>query len=52
MNTVKGSVSREDIETFQRDGVVLLKGIFKDWVEPLRAGVEHNMQHPGEFGKY
>lgn len=30
---------------------MLLKGLFKDWVEPLRTGIEHNMREPGEFGK-
>jgi len=44
-------LSHDDIDTFQRDGVVLIKGLFKDWVEPLRAGIDHNMQSPGEFGK-
>ncbi len=40
-----------DVQAFQRDGVVIIRGLFKDWVEPLRAGIEHNMQDPGEFGK-
>ena len=44
-------LSHNDIDTFQRDGVVLIKGLFKDWVESLRAGIDHNMQNPGEFGK-
>jgi len=47
-NTV---LDRADVETFQRDGVILIKGLFKDWVDPLRAGIAHNMQEPGEFGK-
>ncbi|MGI9406493.1 MAG: phytanoyl-CoA dioxygenase family protein, partial [Hyphomicrobiaceae bacterium] len=28
------------------EGVVLLKGTFRDWVEPLRAGIERNMADP------
>lgn len=39
------------IEKFQTDGVVLIRGLFKDWIEPLRAGIEHNMQSPGDYGK-
>ena len=35
-----------DIESFQRDGVVCLRGVFTDWVEPLRAGLERNLADP------
>mgnify|MGYP003347059448 CR=1 FL=1 len=32
-------VSDEAVETYQRDGVVVLRGVFRDWVEPLLAGM-------------
>jgi ectoine hydroxylase-related dioxygenase (phytanoyl-CoA dioxygenase family) len=35
------------IADFQRDGAVVLRGVFADWVESLRAGVERNMAEPG-----
>ncbi len=35
-----------DIDRFQADGVLLLRGVFRDWVEPLRAGVAANMANP------
>lgn len=38
-----------DIEAYQRDGVVLVRGLFRDQVETLRAGIERNMQEPGPF---
>jgi ectoine hydroxylase-related dioxygenase (phytanoyl-CoA dioxygenase family) len=38
-----------DIETFQRDGVVLLRGAFADWVEPLRAGLQRNLERPQDY---
>ena len=38
-----------DIEIFQRDGVVLLRGLFADWVEPLRAGLQRNLEAPERF---
>ena len=41
------SVTPQMIEDFQRDGVVLVKGLWKDWVAPLRAGIERNMAEPG-----
>jgi ectoine hydroxylase-related dioxygenase (phytanoyl-CoA dioxygenase family) len=36
----------EDVEAFRRDGVVCLRGVFADWVEPLRAGLERNLADP------
>ncbi len=38
------------VADFQRDGVVLVKGLWADWVEPLRAGIERNMAEPGPYG--
>jgi len=38
-----------DIEAYQRDGVVLLKGAFADWVEPLRAGLDRNLAAPEAY---
>ena len=38
------------VEDYQRDGVVLVKGLWKDWVEPLRAGVQRNINEPGPYG--
>ena len=42
-------VTQEQIDTFQSDGVVLIKGLFADHVETLRAGIERNMAEPGPF---
>ncbi|MBM3352304.1 MAG: phytanoyl-CoA dioxygenase [Betaproteobacteria bacterium] len=35
-----------DIELFQADGAIVLRGVFRDWVEPLRAGVARNRASP------
>jgi ectoine hydroxylase-related dioxygenase (phytanoyl-CoA dioxygenase family) len=43
-------VTDQMVEDFQRDGAVLVKGLWKDWVEPLRAGIERNMTEPGPYG--
>ena len=37
------TANKVDIETFQKDGVVLLKNLLPEWVEPLRAGLQRNM---------
>jgi ectoine hydroxylase-related dioxygenase (phytanoyl-CoA dioxygenase family) len=42
-------VTEHHIRTFQRDGVVLIPGLFKDHVEMLRAGIERNMTEPGPY---
>ena len=41
------SVSEEMVEDFQRDGAVLIRGMWAHWVETLRAGVARNMAAPG-----
>ena len=42
-------ITDEMIETYQRDGVVLIKGLWADWVDVLRAGIERNMTEPGPY---
>jgi len=39
----------EDIETFRRDGVVLLRGASSEWVDSLRAGLQRNLDNPQQF---
>lgn len=42
-------VTDTDIEAYQRDGAVVIRGLFKDWVETIRAGIERNLREPGEY---
>ena len=42
-------VTQADIDTFQRDGVVFIKGLFADHVDALRTGIAYNMAHPGPY---
>ena len=44
MNTA--NITDTQIEEFQRDGAVLLKGAFADYVEPLRKAIEENKANP------
>ena len=37
------------IEAFKRDGVVLIKGLYSDQVDTLKAGIKRNMNEPGPF---
>ena len=43
------AANQADIEQFQQDGVVLLKGAFFDWVNTLRAGLQRNLDNPQQF---
>jgi len=42
-------LTQEHIDTYQRDGVALIKGLFKEHVESIRAGIERNMEEPGPY---
>jgi ectoine hydroxylase-related dioxygenase (phytanoyl-CoA dioxygenase family) len=42
-------ITQTHIDDFQRDGVVLIKGLFGDHVETLRAGIARNMNEPGPY---
>jgi len=41
-----GTPSSDEIAAFRHDGAVVLRGVFADWVERLRAGVERNIASP------
>jgi ectoine hydroxylase-related dioxygenase (phytanoyl-CoA dioxygenase family) len=43
------AASTEDIETFRRDGVVLLPGASTEWVDCLRAGLQRNLDNPRQY---
>ncbi|MEZ5913727.1 MAG: phytanoyl-CoA dioxygenase family protein [Paracoccaceae bacterium] len=42
-------VTPQMIEAYQRDGVVLIPGLWADWVTPIAAGIERNMAAPGPY---
>ncbi|MET1028357.1 MAG: phytanoyl-CoA dioxygenase family protein [Dongiaceae bacterium] len=44
------SLPSDQIATYQRDGAVVLRGVFTNWVETLRRGCERNMAEPGPYG--
>lgn len=39
----------ENIKQFQEDGVTVIRSLFADHVDTLRAGVERNMNEPGPY---
>ena len=44
-----GQLASSQIESFHTDGAVLIKGLFSDWIEVIRRGIEKNMADPGPY---
>ena len=42
-------ITQDHIDTFQNDGVVLIRGLFNDFIEPIREGIELNLKSPGPY---
>ncbi|MEO0400883.1 MAG: phytanoyl-CoA dioxygenase family protein [Pseudomonadota bacterium] len=42
-------VTKDDAAAFQADGVVLVRGLFAEHVDDLRAGIAQNMDAPGPY---
>ena len=42
-------VTEEMVAAYQRDGALLIKGLWADWIEVLRRGVDLNMAAPGPY---
>lgn len=40
-------ITQEQIDTFQTDGVVLIKGLFDNFIDSIRVGIEQNLSEPG-----
>lgn len=46
------NISEDDIDRYETDGVVVIRGLFKDWVPTLQSGVDSNMSEPGPFARF
>ncbi len=42
-------MTSEQIADFQRDGAVVIRGVFADWVDVMAQGVAQNMAEPSEY---
>lgn len=42
-------LTKDQIEAFQRDGAIVVRGVFKDWVDTMAEGVAQNVAEPGEY---
>jgi ectoine hydroxylase-related dioxygenase (phytanoyl-CoA dioxygenase family) len=42
-------ISADVVAAYQRDGAVLIKGLWADWVDVIRAGIARNIAEPGPY---
>lgn len=42
-------ITQADVTAYQKDGAVLIKGLFAQYVDMLRTGIETNMAEPGAY---
>ncbi|MGB5556425.1 MAG: phytanoyl-CoA dioxygenase family protein [Paracoccaceae bacterium] len=42
-------MTEDQIEAFHRDGAVVLRGVFADWVDVMAEGMARNMAEPGIY---
>ncbi|NNF63212.1 MAG: phytanoyl-CoA dioxygenase [Acidimicrobiia bacterium] len=42
-------IGQETIDAFDRDGAVLIPGLFAEWVDTIRSGIERNIADPGPY---
>ena len=44
-------LSQKQIKDYQKLGVIIIKDIFKDWIEPLRSGFQKVLNDPSKHGR-
>lgn len=44
-------IDQQHIDEFQANGVTVLRGVFSDWMETLRAGIKANMAAPSSHAR-
>ena len=44
-------LSNKQIKDYQTNGVILVKDIFKDWIDPLRKGFQKVLDNPSKHGR-
>jgi len=42
-------ITETEIQSFQRHGAVVVRDVFKDWIDVMAAGVARNMAEPGPY---
>ena len=45
------NLSKKQIEDYQNNGVIIIKDVFNDWIEPLRKGFQKVLDNPSKYGR-
>ena len=45
-------VTTQEINTFQDEGAICLRGFFRDWVENVKRGIAANIKNPSERSQW
>ena len=48
---LKSYLSKKQVEDYENLGVIIIKNIFKDWIDPLRNGFQKVLDNPGMHGR-
>jgi len=43
---MKMLIDQSDIQSFNEDGVVILRGVFSEWIDTLVKGAERHIKNP------
>ena len=44
-------LSDRQIKEYQNNGAIIIKDVFKDWIEPLRKGFKDVLDNPSKHGR-
>ena len=44
-------LSKKQIEDYQNFGIIIIKDVFKEWIEPLRIGFQKVLDNPSKHGR-
>ncbi len=44
-------LNKSDVVAYQRDGAIVVRGFFKDWITPLRRGFDRVVAQPSQHGR-
>ena len=44
-------LSEKQINDYKHDGVIIIKDVFKDWIEPLKKGFQKVLDNPSKHGR-
>ena len=44
-------LSKKQIDDYENLGVIIVRNIFKEWIEPLRVGFQKVLDKPSKYGR-